>query len=369
MRPRTVHVQEMSQMEVNDTGSTVPTEEYPREDQMISNRQRQLAEIFRPIFIAMKLTGQFFGETALTKCRGRSKLHISHFFSALIVLGQWLNVVLGLTSSLYVGFSSMSKFFFLLVSTIWYVQCAGNTIVCLFVLPLMNRRPSRFAQFLSSFVTTAPELDGMKGKTVRSLAIACLAAVINSTVLAIFNISFEGVISIHPPWDQHTGLRLTVRVIEMVWGLLNSFAWTLPPVIFCTTCMLPEQMFDSFQNKMSKESIHSFSIAYLRQEHLKLCEMVELANAVFSPLLFVIISLDVPLICINTYQTLKLSSGAETIRILAYVYWGFIICALLVVIFIFGNRVNRKVSPSRHFEAYYSIDPRSYDRKKKKDKI
>ena len=119
MQPRTVHAQEMSQMEVNDSGSTVPTEEYSREDQMISNRQRQLAEIFRPILIAMKLTGQFFGETALTKCRGRRDLHISHFFSALIVLGQWLNVVLGLTSSLYVGFSSMSIFFFLLVSTIW----------------------------------------------------------------------------------------------------------------------------------------------------------------------------------------------------------------------------------------------------------
>ena len=311
---------------------------------MISNRRRQLGEIFHPILIAMKLTGQFFGETALAQYRGRRTLHISQFFSALIVLGQWLMVVLGVTSHLYVGFSSMGTFFFLLITTTWYVQCAGNTTVCLLVLPLTIRRPSRFAQFLSSFVTTAPEFDGMKGKAMRSLAIACLAAVINSIVLAIFNIYFEGVISIYPPWDQHTGLRLTVRVIEMVWGVLNSFAWTLPPVIFCTTCMLLEQMFDTFQNKMSQESIHSFSIAYLRQEHLKLCEMVELANAVFSPLLFVIISLDVPLICINTYQTLKLSSEAETIRILGYVYWVFIICALLVVIFIFGNRVNRKVS-------------------------
>ena len=103
-------------------------------------------------------------------------------------------------------------------------------------------------------------------------------------------------------------------------------------------------MFDSFQNKVSKESIHSFSIAYLRQEHLKLCEMVELANAVFSPLLFVIILLDFPLICINTYQILKLSSEAGTITILGYVYWGFLISTLLVVIFIFGNRVNQKVS-------------------------
>ena len=103
-------------------------------------------------------------------------------------------------------------------------------------------------------------------------------------------------------------------------------------------------MFDTFQNKISKESIHSFTIAYLRQQHLKLCEMVELANAVFSPLLFVIISMDVPLICINTYHILKLSSEAGTIAMFAHVYWGIIISALLIAIFIFGNRVNVKVS-------------------------
>ena len=350
MRPRTVHVQEMSQMEVNDTAITVATEEYPGVDEMTSNRQRQLGEIFRPFLIAMKLTGQFFGETALTKCRSRRTLHISQFFSALIVLGQWLMVVLGVTTHLYVGFSSMGIFFFLLVTTTWYVQCAGNTTICLFVLPLTNRRPSRFAQFLSSFVTTAPEFDGMKQKVVRSLVVACLAAVINSIVLALFSVHFKGIISTLPPWNQHIGLYLTVRVIEMVWAVVDSFAFTLPPVIFCITCMLLEKMFDTFQNKISKESIHSFTIAYLRQEHLKLCEMVELANAVFSPLLFVIISLDVPLICINTYQLLKLSSEAGTIMIMGYVYWSVLISTLLAVIFIFGNRVSEKVSIVLHFK-------------------
>ena len=344
MLPRAVRVQDMSQMEVNDNGSTVPTEEYPRVDEVTSNRQKQLEGIFRPILIAMKLTGQFFGETALSKCRGRRTLHISHFFSALIALGQWLMVVLAFISQLYVGFSSMGTFLFLLVTTTWYAQCAGNTTICLFVLPLTNKRPSRFAQFLSGFVTTVPEIDGMKKKVVWCLSVACLAAVLNSIVLAFFIVHLTGMISMFPPWDRHPGLRLTVRVIEMVWGVLDSFAWTLPPVIFCITCMLLEKMFDSFQNKVSKESIHSFSIAYLRQEHLRLCEMVELANAVFSPLLFVIISLDVPLICINTYQILKLSSEAGTITILGYVYWGFLISALLIVIFIFGNRVNKKVS-------------------------
>ena len=71
--------------------------------------------------------------------------------------------------------------------------------------------------------------------------------------------------------------------------------------------------------------------------------MVELANAVFSPLLFVIISLDIPLICVNFYQLIRRTSGRETIVILGYIYWSSCFITLLVVIFVFGNRVNEKV--------------------------
>ena len=241
MRPQTVHVLEMDQMEANDTAITVPTEEYPREDEMRSNRQRQLAEIFRPILIVMKLTGLFFGETALTECSGRRTLHISHFSSALIVLGQWLVVVLAVTSLHFIGFSSMSAFFFLLTTTAWYVQCASSTTVCLFVLPVTNKRKSRFALFLSRFVTKAPELDGMKRKAVRGLVVACLATVINCIVLVLFSVHFNGVVSIFPPWNQPPGLRLTVRVIVLAFAILDSFALTLPALIFCITCMLLEK--------------------------------------------------------------------------------------------------------------------------------
>lgn len=131
----------------------------------------------------------------------------------------------------------------------------------------------------------------------------------------------------------------------MVFGTFDSFAWILPALIFCVTCMLLEKTFETLGNKMSKESIHSFTIAHLRQEHLKLCEMVELANAVFSPLLFVIVSLDVPLMCINIHQLIKsVSSQKATIVIISYLYWSLCIATLLGVVFMFGSRVNEKVS-------------------------
>lgn len=176
------------------------------------------------------------------------------------------------------------------------------------------------------------------------LSLACLAALINFTVVTLFSLHSNGIISIFPPWNQNTGMYSTIRVIELVIMALDSFAWTLPPLIFCITCMLLEKMFGSLHDEISKGSINSFTISYLRHEHLKLCEMVELANAMFSPLLFVIISLDIPLLCVNFYQLIKRSNDKEIVEILAYVYWCFCMSTLLVVIFIFGNRVNEKVN-------------------------
>ena len=345
MLAQKVYVVQISQLEGNESNNNVSTEDCPRENEMSSYRQKKLAEIFRPILIAMKLTGQFFGEAALAEGGPRMKGCISHFYSALAVLGQWLVVALGITSHFYIGFSSMNVFFFLLVTTVWYVQCASSTTVCLLAFPLTGKKPSRFARFLSCFATTATELDGMKKNAVKGLAMACLAAVINTIVIVLFSAINKGIISVLPPWNRHPSMYFIVRVMELVFVPLVSFVWTLSPLIFCVTCMLLEKMFDTLQNKVSKELIQTFTIASLRQEHLKLCEMLELANAAFSPLLFVIISLDIPLMCVNLHQLIKRSSERETIEILGYIYWNVCISTLLVVIFIFGNRVNEKVSP------------------------
>ena len=343
MLPQRVHVVDIRQVEGKAADNTLPTEDYPREDELTSLHLRKLADTFRPVLIVVKLTGQFFGETSLVEGSRQRNLCISQFFSTVVVLGQWLVMVLVVISHCYIGFSSMDAFFFLLVTTIWYMQCAGSTTVCLLALPLTGKKRSRFARFLSRFATTAPELDGIKRSAVKGLVLACLAAVINTIVIGLFDALYNGIISILPPWNGQRVMYWTVRVIELVLAPLVSFAWTLSPLIFCITCMLLEKMFDTLQNKMANDWIQCFTIAYLRQEHLKLCEMVELANAVFSPLLFVIISLDIPLMCVNFYQLIRRTSGRETIVILGYMYWSSCFITLLVVIFVFGNRVNEKV--------------------------
>ena len=346
MLSRAVYPLEITQRPINNIDNTGPVEEFPRENEMNTNRQSQLSAIFRPTLIAMKLTGQFFGETALAERIDRLRTcYISRIFSTFVVLGQWLLVVMSVISLFHIGFSTKPEFFFLLVTTIWHLQCASSTTICLVVLPLaQNRRPSRFSRFLFSFLTNELELEGMKEKAVKGLTLGCLAALINTVVVTYFSVRYRGIISMLPPWYPHSETYLAVRVIEMVFGTFDSFAWILPALIFCVTCMLLEKTFETLGKKMSKESIHSFTIAHLRQEHLKLCEMVELANDVFSPLLFVIVSLNVPLMCINFHQLIKsTSSQKDTIVIISYLYWSLCIATLLGVVFMFGSRVNEKV--------------------------
>ena len=345
MLSRAVYPLETTQRPIYSIDDTGPNEEHPRQYEMNTNHQSQLSAIFRPILIAMKFAGQFFGETALAEIGSLRRCYISRIFSTLVVLGQWLLVVMSVISLFHKGFSTKPEFFFLLVTTIWHLQCASSTTICLVVLPLVqNRRPSRFSRFLSSFVANELKLEGVKEKAVKGLTLGCLAVLINTVVVTYFSVRYRGIISKFPPWYPHSETYLAVRVIEMVFGTFDSFAWILPPLIFCVTCMVLEKTFENLRNNVSKESIHSFTIAHLRHEHLKLCEMIELANDVFSPLLFVIVSLNVPLMCINFHQLIKsTSSQKDTIVIISYLYWSLCIATLLGVVIVFGSRVNEKV--------------------------
>ena len=236
----------------------------------------------------------------------------------------------------------MNQFFFLLVSTVWFLQCASATTICLVAFPFAQSRKSKMSIFIASLVEAAPELnlDGIKAKTVKGLVLACSAATLNLVVIVMMSVYFGGTISVFSPWEKYTFLRW----VELIFGTYCSFSWCFPVLIFCVTCMLLETMFTSFQNQVSNRFIHSLSISYLRKEHLKLCHTVQLANAIFSPLLFIIVTLDVPLICVNFHQLIKSSADTDRITIVGYFYWTFCVSSLLIVVFLFGNRVNEKVN-------------------------
>ena len=324
------------------TGNQIPIEEYQKKEEIAKNLRKQLSAILRPIFLVMKLTGQYFGTTAMFEENMQKTWCVSRFYSTLVALGQWLLFLIAVTSHCYLGFKEMNQFFFLLVSTVWFLQCASATTICLVAFPFAQSRKSKMSIFIASLVEAAPELnlDGIKAKTVKGLVLACSAATLNLVVIVMMSVYFGGTISVFSPWEKYTFLRW----VELIFGTYCSFSWCFPVLIFYVTCMLLETMFTSFQNQVSNRFIHSLSISYLRKEHLKLCHTAQLANAIFSPLLFIIVTLDVPLICVNFHQLIKSSADTDRITIVGYFYWTFCVSSLLIVVFLFGNRVNEKVN-------------------------
>ena len=345
MPQRVVPVLEAGKNETSETGGNDLTEQNRIHEEMRTNVPKQLSQIYGPILRAMKLSGELFGETIFTEDATRGNFDIFRYYSTLVVLGQWVLAIIGMTSLFYEGFSSVTSFFYLLITTIWYVQCAFSTTICFVVLPLAYNRRSRFAQFISSFLTTGTELEGLRLKALKGLTIACTASVFNSVAIVFVSIYYNGIVSVFKPWDHH----LTIRVIEVIFGNFNSFAWSLPVLMFCITCLVLERMFEMLKKKVisSLVTANSFTIARLRQEHLKLCEVVELADKVFSPLLFVIVALDIPLICTNVFQLTKTakmwSSETDVIFFISHFYWSVCTTIKIAVLCMFGHRVTEKV--------------------------
>lgn len=348
MPQRLVHVLEADRGENSDVGP----EQCRRDEEMKTYLSKQLTKIFGPILSAMKLAGELFGETTFTKDAGRRKFYISRYYSTMVVLGQWALVVLSVTSLFYQGFSfQLNVVLHMLVNIIWFIQCACSSTICFVVLSLTYDRRSRFAQFIFSFLETrTDDLEGLRSKALKGLAFSCAVAVLNSVVIIILSASNNGAVSAFKPWEGH----LAIRVMETLFGVVNSFAWLLPLLVFCVTCLVLERMFEVLKKKVSTSSTdphRTCTIGRLRQEHLKLCDVVELANKVFSLLMFVKVASDIPLICINIYQLTKAmkkwSSESDVIFIIGYLYWSLCLSSSVAALCIFGSKVNEKVGSLR----------------------
>ena len=86
-------------------------------------------------------------------------------------------------------------------------------------------------------------------------------------------------------------------------------------------------------------------IAALKMEHHKLCEVVESADNMFSPLLLGIVSLYIPLLCFSFYNVV-INNLREKGKLVIFVNnFAFILVSVgnLAVIMLFGSKVNEKV--------------------------
>lgn len=335
-----------------------------RAEEMTNDLSEQLSQTFVPTLTLMKLSGQFFGETSFSELRdlnpGKS-VYLSRFYSLLVVLSLWLFVILGLASLFSEGFTSVDVFLYLFNIAAWSVQCACNVTICLVMLPqVQSKSRSRFSQFITSFSTTTADLKGLRRKSLKGLVFAGMVSLGNFAFSLLWSFHLNGVLYNYKPWNGNMG----VWIIEVGVGIYASFAWSLPVQLYYTACLVLERMFETLKDKVtsSLDTEHPLTLTSLRQEYLRLCKVLEMADKVFSPFLLVTFALDVPLICVNLYQVIKItknrSNDENTIWLIAYMFWSVCLSSIVSLLCLFGGRVNEEVRSrvyKRHFKQTFSF--------------
>ena len=320
-----------------------------RAEEMTNDLSEQLSQTFVPTLTLMKLSGQFFGETSFSELRDLNPgklVYLSRFYSWLVVLSLWLFVILGLASLFYEGFTSVDVFLYLFNIAAWSVQCACNVTICLVMLPqVQSKSGSRFSQFITSFSTTTTDLKGLRRKSLKGLVFAGMVSLGNFAFSLLWSFHLNGVLYNYKPWNGNMG----VWIIEVGVGIYASFAWSLPVQLYYTACLVLERMFETLKDKVtsSLDTEHPLTLTSLRQEYLRLCKVLEMADKVFSPFLLVTFALDVPLICVNLYQVIKVtknwSNDENTIWLIAYMFWSVCLSSIVSLLCLFGGRVNEEV--------------------------
>jgi len=110
----------------------------------------------------------------------------------------------------------MENTYFLLAFSIWFFECMGTNIICLFVLPKSPKQSSRLSKLVSNLFTKESDLRGVtKRKVSALLAIACCAVAFNLICLAALD--FYRCISVarFQPWNGFWAYRLLHLVFSV----------------------------------------------------------------------------------------------------------------------------------------------------------
>ena len=308
-------------------------------------RRKELSYKILPILRLMKLFGEYYGDVSMDE-ELQSDLGssvVSRFYCGIVLIGQWFLVVQASTSLFFEGLAEMKTFYFLLIFTIWYLQCAAFTTICLINLPKRQAKSSRFRQYFGSLLSTTSDFSGkMTHKVYLTVTFACTFAFFNTVLLLTLDFYENVSVARFRPWNG----VITFRLIQFTFSAFGCLAWGLACTLFYVSCEFLVQIFDSFEKKISTECSNVPNIRSLRLEHGQLCQRVTLADKVFSPLILLTVILDVPLMCINFHQLVRspFSKNENIIFIASVSYWCIGLTVKLAFVMWSGVKVNEKVN-------------------------
>ncbi|KAL9969817.1 hypothetical protein ACROYT_G022082 [Oculina patagonica] len=304
---------------------------------------KTIDEIYSPVLKLMKMFGIYFGDTSLkslTYASGRSKkpVYLQRIYCGLVVCGFCFNFVMSFVSV----FFGQNPFLLLLFGS-WCLLIVLKGTISLYVLcvPIADTTKSRLENFLCNLLAVGGNvnLEKVKRKSRKGVIIFCFFFVCGAigiiTTYLVLNIS----IAAFKPWDRWFGFR----IISLIFLMYGEGAWLLPVLFFYITCLVLEELFDDLHKRMSSLHPVSVDIETFKMEHHKLCEVVELADKMLSPLLFAMVSVYIPLICFNFYNTVNLPEEGKLMFLISNIFWFLMSASIVAIIMLYGSKVCDKI--------------------------
>ncbi|KAL9969813.1 hypothetical protein ACROYT_G022076 [Oculina patagonica] len=304
---------------------------------------KTIDEIYSPVLKLMKMFGIYFGDTSLkrlTYASGRPKktVYLQRIYCALVISGFCLNFVMSFVSV----FFGQNPFLLLLFGS-WCLLIVLKGTISLYVLcvHIADTTKSRFENFLYNLLAVSGKvnLEKVKRKSRKGVIIFCFFFVCGAIGVITTYLVLDISIAAFKPWDQWFGFR----IISLIFFMYGEGAWLLPVLFFYITCLVLEELFDDLHKQMS--SLHSVSvdIGTFKMEHHKLCEVVELADKMLSPLLFAMVSVYIPLICFNFYNTVNLPEEGRLMFLVSNIFWFLMSASIVAIIMLYGSKVCEKI--------------------------
>ena len=321
-----------------------PTVSSLDDDQVNDEVLQAVEEAYKPLLRLMKFFGVYFGNTSLNNFmkaspRRRKESYISRFYCAVVVVGLWFDFVMPLIS-IFLG----GDIYFLIMFVSWCLLVALMGTTFLIILPLTVTRKTRFENFLRKVIAIPIEsafLEKIKSKARVYLILFFPISVAAMVGTILTDVALGMNIGKLEPWNSWFGFRIT----SLFFLSFGSCIWILPLPFFCISCFILETLFDDLHKRMSLPHSNLVGIATLRREHQHLCQVVEMADSMLSPLLLEVFTFLIPVTCFNFYQTVNVNLRQEgtSAALVINLFWLLTSSAFLAVIMIAGSRVSEKV--------------------------
>ena len=149
------------------------------------------------------------------------------------------------------------------------------------------------------------------------------------------------------------------RPFKFMFGAYNIVlcsAWILPLMFFCILCCVISKEFSEINEDLvdiiADNELLQKKLASIRRRHLKACELVDTADAVFNPCLAITFATSILGLCLMAYALLvgKIARG-DPVLLLFLVVWVVVLLLILGLPSVCAAWLNCKV---RHFLSFLS---------------